>query len=293
MRLLILFFTIAFSICSIFTQTKTIRNLSIQRDNDLFFFNDKYYSNGLSMAYEVAEQTNIVTTKFKFEFKNDIYSPSQSNTGQDRPYSSAMYLNVSKEAILLDNSFTFRGTLGYLGPVSLVDKVNTERFNLLEFYRPDSNQVQMTHDIIIGASFFYKHQFRISKMLLLIPEGVFQIGTYQAKIGGNALARLGRKAPTLYDLNAKEKTQKLNTFIDLKSGVYYRMFDASLQGGVFGNNQLFVSKRDVNPLILSHEITLNIQYSRILMTAGATFWNPELKQGNRHQFGSVKITYSF
>lgn len=109
MKLLILFFTGAFSICSIFTQTKTIRNLSIQRDNDLFFFNDKYYSNGLSMAYEVAEQTNIVTTKFKFEFKNDTYSPSQSNTSQDRPYSRAMYFNVSKEVILLDNSFTFRG----------------------------------------------------------------------------------------------------------------------------------------------------------------------------------------
>lgn len=120
----------------------------------------------------------------------------------------------------------------------------------------------------------------------------FRLVLIKQKSGGNALARLGRKAPTLYDLNGQEKTQKLNTFIDLKSGVYYRMFDASLQGGVFGKNQLFISKRDVNPLILSHEITLNMQYSRILMTAGATFWNPELKEGKRHQFGSVKITYS-
>ena len=95
-------------------------------DNDLYFLDDHYYSNGIFLKYgKLKTSSDSINTKYIFwELGQKIFNPSKRFTKAveeyDYPYGGWLYLKFSKQTILKNNSFFQWGIqTGYTGDGSL------------------------------------------------------------------------------------------------------------------------------------------------------------------------------
>lgn len=298
MRNLIIIVLGILSFTSTLGQTKNAtENVSFVWDNDMYFFKDRYYTNGLQIAYSsISKQDSLRTVKNHFQLNHEMYTPRfvgvEGVLYRDRPYAGAFYLDISKEFVVRNHSILYQGSLGYVGPTTYADRIQTEWHNLLDIYEPMGWHTQIESDVIIGALLNYKRQYIISKELSITPQALCQIGTYKGKIGGGVDVLFGKCAPHLHQLDISNENRRWVSFFGYSGGMHYRLFDATLQGGVFSNSKVIMHKSKINPIMIAHNFHYNVQYGKWLFTLGATFWNKEYDYGAAHQFGTIKLTYA-
>lgn len=299
MRNLLLLFLGILSFTSIQAQKSMSRNFSMAWDNDMYFLHDRYYTNGLLLKYEYLKPTKkkiLQTVKTTFELKHDMYTPRffSSNKGYnaDRPYSGALYLTAKKSLIYSNYSLEFLGTIGFIGPGTLADKIQIEWHYLTNSYIPRGWFTQMRNDLIIGGGLKYTHEIIVNEYLKMYPKAEVNMNTYQAKAGGGLSMKIGKYAPSLMELDIHSKDQGLKTFLCLYTGAHYRIFDATLQGGLFADNMITIDEELIVPWIITSRIDYNLLIGRSLITFSATFQNKELKYTVGHKYGTLKFTYN-
>ena len=288
------------SLTSIQAQNEATHNISIAWDNDMYFLQDRYYTNGIEVSFQklrpyTAGKANNV--KSIFTLKHDMYTPRYYGLEGvyylDRPYSGALYLDMSKNYIYANHSLEFSGQLGILGPGALADKIQKEWHRLTNNYVPRGWHTQMSSDLILGTGITYTQQIKLAKYLKLFPQIDVKMSTYKGTAGGNLRISLGNYAPNLNELQLHKTNQGLKFFFNFYSGLYYRLFDATLQGGIFSDHKITVEDEAIIPWIFTNSIDCNVLLGRSLFTIKATFLNREIIYGARHQYGTVKYTYAF
>ena len=118
------------------------------------------------------------------------------------------------------------------------------------------------------------------------------MNTYQAKAGGSLNLKIGKYASSLRELDIHTKNQGIKTFLSIYTGIHHRIFDATLQGGLFAENMITIDHELIVPWIITNRIDYNILLGRSLITLSATFQNKEVIYGARHKYGTVKFTYN-
>ncbi|NQV03218.1 MAG: lipid A deacylase LpxR family protein [Bacteroidia bacterium] len=292
----------------------------LQVDNDMFNYTDRFFTSGL--------RADLIVPAFRYNPLNllqipywgdginyyglcvvqNIYTPSTTLAGGilegDRPY--AGYLYVGSYKITNDVSTRIRLTselqLGIIGPSSFGGALQ------LAFHTstPQNNpplgwEYQIKDDLLLN------YRATIEKGIVTTPyleanlHATGLLGTVYTNISGGIYLRTGLFNPyfqnlflSKWSLNKKRGTRNFQCYVFVNLGGRAVGYDATLQGGVFNQTNVYTLPSSVmTRLLFLGSAGLTITHGGIQIKGEQFLLSPEFQNGWWHKWLSVSLTYSF
>ena len=246
--------------------------VKIGHDNDflvVFTSTDRYYTYGINAAFRwrgkrkafLFKQSKSYRAHFnEVELNVEAYTPDYLSDGsidanEERPYAGWSYVNLS-QAIAFEKSFLRLGVdFGVLGPDSKAGKIQNW------FHREISGDVELNgwnqqlenqFGINLNANYgFSISNTKIFELYSTIDISVGNIYTYARPM---AHFRLGKFEPIQYSIGQDNqllgKRKQFEFYFDTGFGAKGSLYNATLQGDIFDNKDLF-DNSDINNLLFN------------------------------------------
>jgi hypothetical protein len=183
-------------------------------ENDMLAHSDRYYTNGIKICIGVPGDTlselfcnsakrvlapfsdEVERIHFGWFIGQNLYTPRKITIADpqpnDRPWASWSYIGgvaqrVNKAGNMLD---TVEIDLGFVGPISLGDQIQTGWHRLIGASKPRGWGNQIPSEPAFLVSYVHKHKFK-SEYVELIPHGGITLGNVFTLARAGALARFG------------------------------------------------------------------------------------------------------
>lgn len=302
-----LFFVLVVGIGPLPAQHNHLRSLGFQTDNDayLFRFNDRYYTNGLSIRYQwrKAEGVNKI---HGLELGQKIFTPLNRNTVRpadiDYPYAGYLYGRYSQLTFPDDQLFyQWNITLGLVGPAAGGEGMQKFYHQLLGYSQFKGWRYQIGNNLgldaggQLGYTVADAGYFKITPLLDLragtqfvqaSAGAYFVLGAYENQ-AGSALLHSG--------LQAKEAQpeRKAEAFLYWYPQVLAQQYNVIVQGGRQRRYDSAVTRK-LEPYQFGHTLGFCYARNRLVAKAEWTFWSKEaVGQFLTHRYASLQLTYRF
>jgi len=281
--------------------------------NDFFTGTDFYFTQGIEFEYgnPGLESSPIMRPLISFkEADRSLYSLGIHYIGYtpkdpyeravqigDRPFFNSFYIDHKLASIKLDSHLKYINSieLGLFGPITGGDWVHKGIHKLTGNRRPLGWPNQIENDIIINYSFdLEKFKYFFSEIIEASASFRGQIGSNKTRVGSGVNLKIGR-IHTLKDQVEWGANPKNTPFYAyFRPEVWYAIYDASLQGGIFSRDSIYTIKtneieRIVTKMILGIAFSIGnfqIQYDQAWISK-------EFKTGDSHAWGHLGITRRF
>ena len=295
------------------TEIKNI-NISFLRvvfDNDIFDNTDYYYTNGVRLELVFGFIANAPTSKIllglkksKYDFQGfslvqNIYTPVNPDTKivstNDRPFSAYLTIGHFRESINIEKGLRMKSefSVGVLGPASLGGRVQSSIHEI----EPIGWENQIKNDIVIDYSLQLDKTILGKKSFEISALGKARFGTVYNKLGGGASFRLGRFIPILDNQwvgNKQDGSNKFNFWFFSKAQFDFVLYDATLQGGLFNNQNLYtISASQMNRFVLKASAGMAFYYGRLGLEIENFYLSPEFKGAYEFRHGRINLVIGF
>lgn len=311
-----IFCLLALPIC-LFAQENSPRphEIGLRNDNDVYLFvgQDRYYTNGLYVYYNVVlpqPEKALKTAKnmVGFEFGQAIYNPRSAYVRNfsriDRPFAGYLYGGLSFSRFSTkQNRFKVMLQAGQIGPKSGAEKIQKWYHHTIGFDPPVGWQTQINNAFGLNLNFEYAQSIReragnknrINNWLL---DSYIKVGQFFNGAGVGAIFRTGRleKMHQSGFFNAASYTKSHSkpmreNFFFLKPMLNAILYDATMQGAVNQSDNPFTFK----PYQLhgSMEIGGFFGFKHWQFEFRYTLKTPENRQMNWNLYGSIRSFVQF
>ncbi len=238
--------------------------IQLVTDNDNYLLNmtDGYYTNGFYLSYSFinydqnrARKIKPKTSKiiYRFESGQMIFNPqnydSYANGNVDRPYAGYLFGKMEQTRFFRnENLFSVGLSLGIIGEASLARKVQIGYHKLLGIHHLEGWETQLNNSMTVNGHFKYVQHLigrKTQPKFDLSAEGNLNAGTAFDNLSAGWVMRLGKLERNDQSALWHSRLNKIQTryaricelFLFFQPELFYQIYDASLQGGMFLKNK--------------------------------------------------------
>ncbi len=313
----IIFLISAFFVCGYgFAQTeprKTFANeITITVDNDIFLFNDWYYTAGHEISYrklldkkqtlaKLVAQTNVPTkTIVSFNLGNKIFTPKRTQfanpVNMDRPYAGFDYgsFSISRlKGLSIVSSLEFE--LGLVGEATGLGALQEWWHTQAGFEKPSGWDTQIANEVTFNLNYQFQKNFNVLKDIDLVStSGVF-VGTGSNKIAQDITIRMIDFNPITESVFSNNRLaingnqDKEEVFLFAGIGIDYVISNIFLEGSLFNNNQSFFTV-EATPWVLRRNFGIMYARNRGSFALSVNNIAKEVSKGSSHSY--VRLAFS-
>ena len=245
---------------------------------------------------------------WEMEIGQEIFNPQSGNMPNsnymDRPF--AGYLYAGSTLYWLYNSekvLKITIQLGIVGPSSFAEQTQILFHKHFGFYPINGWNTQIKNALGINSMVEYDYSLQHStsyKSFDMTSVSYANLGTILTGVGTGLLLRLGALNPLFHSAstnsrivsNAKNEFPRKEFFFYGKSMLNYRLYDATVEGGLFSSKDPVVFK--IKPLVFSQELGLTYAKNRWTANFSVIFKTKEIQSlAKTDQYGSLTLCYRF
>jgi hypothetical protein len=295
-----------------FAYTQTKWQLSITLDNDIFDNRDYYYTNGLRIElvapfmehspfrYLLPGSKGADIDQHGLSIAQNIYTPTNPDTtiilADDHPFSSYLVAGQFRDNYNLKRKLRIRTEfrIGVLGPNSMGQQVQTSIHEI----KPVGWQNQVSNDIVIDYGILVEKGIINSPHFELNMMGAANIGTLYNKAGGGLNLRIGNFMPVFRGpfsiFENKNPGGRVQYWVFARSQVDVIAYDATLQGGIFsGNNIYVIEQQDLSRYVFKASVGFAFYYNNIGLEYEHYYETPRFLNAYHFGWGSLKAVLAF
>lgn len=292
------------------------REAGIYTDNDAYvnLFNDGYYTNGFTFFYKyLSKETEPIFPKkiIEWNFGVKMYTPENGEAPtipeQDRPFAGYLFGNAIINYFYENESYLkLEASLGIIGPSSGGGKIQEKFHRFFGIYEVNGWEYQIHNMLALNANLFY------SKKLVRVCGGRVDfnaiadvnLGTVETNLGfglmnrfsiypANKIYRSGIYGGLIDHQPLKKSLRVPEFFIFFKPMVYFRAYDATIQGSMFNDDSPVTF--DIEPVLYAIETGIIFQLYRINIKYAVTFNGVEVLNDKVYgqTYGTINISYIF
>jgi lipid A 3-O-deacylase len=299
----------------VFAQTRG-HEFGIQSDNDSYLGqgSDRYYTNGIYFYYRQALKTgdgsNLQNKVLGIELGQKMFNAQSGYVRDandvDRPFAAYSYLGTTLNLLYKNESTLKLGAqLGLVGPAAGGEPVQKLIHNTFGFYTLNGWQYQIKNDVELNLSAEYNKLLARASWVDLSLASYANLGTGFTGAGAGPLIRLGNfnqlfnSVSTQSTVSATEQTgllHKHEIFFYYKPQANAVVYDATIQGGLFSNNNSNSQEitKPKNSFVFSQQVGVAFSTSRFTFDVAAIFHTREVKTMHQsHQWAAVTGVYRF
>ncbi len=289
--------------------TSPYRYFSINFENDAFLAMDYYFTNGITFEYyhPVLERSfyNYMMIPYRKESVNyygltlvqNMYTPTRLDTVEiihgDRPFASYLYLGFRKVIYDENNSMILRSELdvGLLGPTSLGGMIQST-FHRTE---PTGWKNQISNDIIVNYNIDVEKGIYQSEHLSFNGTAGIKAGTLYDNIYGGVNIVVGNFVPHYSGFGLRCNHNNIDKLVQygfvLSGQMTFVGYDATMQGGLFSDNEYYIDSDLIKRLTHSAKFGLFFKYKWFGLNANIIHLSHEFKGGRPHKWVHFSTTF--
>lgn len=291
------------------------KSISLEFDNDTYYYTDYYYTNGIEFELVLPvfnkspflpffpKVTNHQKTLSGLSLSQKFYTPKNIRDTliqfNDRPFAATLELNHFMLSLNTETGLNFSGRirLGIIGPAAGGEAFQTKIHEWNKSPIPNGWDYQIANDIIINYDFFVNYPFIYKPTYKFGIIGGARVGTLNNDFGCGLNFSFGKDRFTkklLTDEAIKSKKRKVRFFLNMDSYLKLVLFNATLQGGLFSQNQEYVVKQEeISPLVFSANFEIGVLWQGVSLNIEHNFLTKEFDSGDTHNYASIKLMYYF
>jgi len=284
----------------------------IDFDNDIFANTDYYYTNGTGfqlitpladnspLTYILPGLKNATVDLNGFSIRQNMYTPVNPDVSEiqygDHPFAATMTLGQFREVYDIEKKIAFRSSIifGVLGKGALGAEIQGALHNI----HPVGWVNQINSDFILNYNFTVSKAIISNSLYELNLTGSADIGTLYDNLTGGVDMRIGRFMPVyrgpISVFGLKTPGNKWQYWFSLKTGLKAVAYDATLQGGMFTKENIYViPSDDINRLIYYGSAGIAVYYRNVGLVYDQIFITPEFKNARNFAWGKIRIEIAF
>jgi len=291
------------------------KSVSLISDNDTYYYTDYYYTNGLEfeLILPVFNKTpflpffpkvvNHQKNRSGLSVSQKFYTPKNIRDTviqfNDRPFAATLELNHFMLSLNMETGLNFSGRirLGIIGPAAGGEALQKKIHEWNNSPIPNGWDYQIANDIILNYDFSVNYPFIYKPSYKFGIIGVGRLGTINDDLGCGLNFSFGNNRFTkelISDETIKSKRKKVRFFLNTDSFLKLVLFNATLQGGLFSQNQEYIIKQeDMSLLVFSANMEIGILWQGVSLSCEHNFITKEFESGDYHNYASIKLMYYF
>lgn len=315
MRKLFLVVVIVFFYNSLVAQEQDTNNYEIEigHDNDFFLLvveSDRYYTYGINSSFRWKNEKEHFFFKKYENYQNhfssirlniEAYTPDYLPDGsvdetEERPYAGWSYATYS-QTIAFNESYLRLGIdLGILGPNSKAGEIQNWFHRLIDDVELQGWENQLPNQLGLNLKGSYGFELYKRKSFDVYGSVNGSLGNIYIYVQPMVNARVGKFASIKSSIAQSnqllaEKNQ-VEYFMDLGVGVKGSAYNATIQGNIFENNDLF-SQGEINNFIFTSYVGLNVLYKATSLKLKYNISTGTLNSSDINRYGALSIAQRF
>ncbi|WP_346236094.1 lipid A-modifier LpxR family protein [Niabella insulamsoli] len=279
---------------------------SIVSENDSYISinNDGYYTNGLKLSYQWQGKDTMQKSREKFNtiyaghhIYNARFSGEIRTEGLDRPITGYLYAGYDRKSFNAKQDLLQWGlNAGVIGPPAYGAEVQELAHKVMQIYPPTYWDRQLSAAWGVNANLLWSPQlvkqqpgFKWDfKPLLSATAGtLFTNGGVGAAL---VYGKFNKSSRSAFWNNHKETSKsERELFVYLHPAVYFKAYDATVQGGMFQKEEEKIPGR-LNPVFFQARLGAVYARKKIFFGATAIYENKQsLTQFSAQYYGSLKV----
>ena len=288
-----------------------VKLFGLSFDNDIFFNTDYYYTNGIKIELTHPYLGSLPTATillpggrdavdyYRVSLIQNIYTPVDPDQREiqygDRPFAAYLYVGFSKIANNPVRQFrlTSELDLGVMGPAALGGFVQ----KAIHEIEPTGWKNQVSNSIILNYNIQFEKGLVATRSFQLNFDGGLQAGTLYDNIYAGFILQFGKFDPyfnniTLTTDRSSKSRIRYTFFVKLQNKLI--AYDATLQGGMFANNNEYtIHSADINRLVANASTGISLSIGRFGLSLEQFYLMSEFKGGKRFMYGRIKTEIRF
>lgn len=279
------------------------RMISLQFDNDTYYYTDYYYTYGLEAKLKLPVFSRVPWTGIvpKFDgvgnltseliLSQRLYTPKNIRDTaiqfNDRPFSATLELD-QKFISYHENGTSFISTirLGIMGPLAGGEAFQKLIHDWINSPDPQGWDYQIKNGVIINYDFLVSYPIIHNESLNLSVLASARVGTL--------FDDLGAGMNFSFSNFRKANREKVRYYVALDAMTELVGYNALLQGGLFTENDPYVlTYNQITPIVFKANMTIGISWYGVGLSIGHNYLSREFDSGTNHNYSSVKLSYQF
>lgn len=313
-KLLLTLLIMSFYISSFAQETDSYNyEIELGHDNDFFLLvveSDRYYTYGINGSFKWKNkkehfffdkyenyQNHYSTVRFNIEAYTPDYLPDGSvDVTEERPYAGWSYGTYS-QTIAFSKSYLRLGVdVGILGPDSKAGEVQNWFHRLIDDVELQGWENQLPNQLGVNLKGTYGFGLYKRKSFDFYATADVSLGNIYIYAQPILNARLGKFASIQNSIAQSNQLlaskNQIEYFLDLGLGVKASAYNATIQGNMFQNNDLF-SQDEINNFIFTSYVGLNFLYKATSVKLKYNVSTGNLNSSDINRYGALSIAQRF
>lgn len=288
-----------------------LNEITLAIDNDIFLFNDWYYTAGHEFSYRkllgngplarIITRTNVPSKAIvSFKLGNKIFTPKRTQfanpVNMDRPYAGFDYGSVSLSRLKGQSIVsTVKFEVGLVGEASGLGKLQRWWHSKTGFEEPRGWDTQIANEVILNMNYQFQNSFKVLEDVDLVSTSEVVVGTGSNKIAQDLTVRLidfNTLTESVFSNSRLANTgnpAKEEVFIFGGMGIDYVISNIFLEGSLFKGNQSFFTV-DATSWVLRRNFGIMYAKNRGSFAFSVNHISKEVAKGSGHSY--VRLVFS-
>jgi hypothetical protein len=286
--------------------------LTIFFDNDIFNNTDYYYTNGVNFELITPFADNSPVKKILpgagrnsinfsgFSIQQNIYTPINPDAVEiqfnDRPFSAFLTISQFRESVNFQKKINLKSEIsfGIVGPASMGETVQSSIHDI----QPVGWQNQVKNDFVLNYSLEIEKGLISEQNIEINATASGNIGTLFNKAGAGFYLRTGSFLPvyrgSMAAISDKKSRQPMQYWFFIRGNVNAVLYDATLQGGLFNNqNPYTIGQEMMNRIVYGGSVGVAFYYNQVGIEFENFYLSPEFDGGHHFMYGRIKLSTTF
>ncbi|WP_255557803.1 lipid A deacylase LpxR family protein [Flavobacterium taihuense] len=277
-------------------------------DNDFFANTDYYYTQGHNFELvsprlfknpinKIFVKLKNSKQKYGLLFEQIGFTPTSLKSDEilydDRPFAAAAMLKsflISTDTI---HKSIFSSTLsfGIIGPFTSGKEIQTMIHKYIGAEIPLGWQYQIENDAILNYEISYEKQlYRLNNLFALHANAKLRLGTMNTNMSGGVTTTFGKTNSPFISIENKNNFQIYGYWQGLITAIGY---DASLQGGLFNPNSLYViTDSNIERVTFQKNFGIVLRSKTFYLEYYRSWLSKEFETGRTHSWGGFRIGFT-
>ena len=280
-------------------------------DNDFVNKTDYYYTQGYQMELvspflrknpvnKVLLKLKNSRSKYGISFEHYGFTPTSTKSDlilyNDRPFAGVILLKfftISIDSIRRERLASTLNT-GMIGPAAFAGRMQQTIHRWSGDAVPHGWQYQIGNDVAINYEINHEKEiFNIANIASINTSAQVRIGTLSDKLAAGLTFTVG-KFDSPFRFSEKVYLKNFQVYAYCQPVITLVGYDASLQGGPFNRKSPYtLSATDISRLTFQNNFGIVAHIWKVYMEYSRAFLTREFKSGRNHQWGGIKLGYSF
>jgi|TARA_B100000315_G_C14511777_1_gene557310 hypothetical protein len=296
-------------------QNANNKSATIKLDNDTYYLTDYYYTYGLEIKLilpvfnhtplspifpKVSKSSNLIGC---ISIAQRLYTPKNIRDTlvqfNDRPFAATLELDHTLLSYNTRSGIEFlsRVQIGVIGPIAGGERFHRKIHEWIKSPDPKGWDYQIANDIILNYDLFLNYPLIYKSSYKIATTGSVHAGTLFDDIGVGLNFAAGKDQFVKKNLSIgsrKASNKKLKIYFSGDAFLKLVLYNATLQGGLFSNNDPYVLKySEISKLVFSANATLGLLWKGIALSYTHYFLTKEFDMGTNHNYGSFTLSIYF